>query len=314
MSGSYRSTAATWRRPATHRRRAGLPRGSTPPGSERPRGPRRSRRRGVMRGSTPPRSAPCRCRRRCSPTPGSTPWPARAVWAPQFRTFSMTSPPSTSGSRAQPGRCFAGLLRSAPSIVAESLAPVADPLATALRAGPWTTPDQVAAGVAHTLGFESAPASPPAWLRPAQVPSFRRVLAALHRHGGALLADPVGSGKTFVALAVARALTTGRRPTACLVPAALIDQWRATADTVGVPIVLGSHEAASRGRLPDRDRGLVLIDEAHRFRHPQTRRYRRVAPWLVGRRVMLMRGKPVVNRLEDKQNLLLLDARGGTQM
>jgi superfamily II DNA or RNA helicase len=223
----------------------------------------------------------------------------------------MTSPPSTSGSRAQPGRCFAGLLRSAPSIVAESLTPVADPLATALRAGPWNTPDQVAAGVAHTLGFQSAPASPPAWLRPAQVPSFRRLLAALLRHGGALLADPVGSGKTFVALAVAQALTPGR-PTACLVPAALIDQWRATAEAVGVPLVLGSHEAASRGRLPDRDRGPVLIDEAHRFRHPQTRRYRRVAPWLVGRPVLLISATPVVNRLDDLLHLLLLAVRDDT--
>jgi helicase-like protein/SNF2 domain-containing protein len=192
--------------------------------------------------------------------------------------------------------------------VAESLAPVADPLATALRAGPWNTPDEVVAGVAHTLGFESAPDSPPAWLRPAQVPSFRRVVAAIHRHGGALLADPVGSGKTFVALAVAQALAPRRR-TACLVPGALIDQWRATAEAVGVPIVVGSHEAASRGRLPDRDRGPVLIDEAHRFRHAQTRRYRRVAPWLVGRPVLLISATPVVNSLDDLLHLLLLAVR-----
>ncbi len=192
--------------------------------------------------------------------------------------------------------------------MAESLAPVADALATAFRPGPWSTPDRVAAGVAHALGFESAPDPPPAWLRPAQALGFRRVLAAMRRHGGALLADPVGSGKTFVALAVAQTLAR-RRPTACLVPAALVDQWRATAEAVGVSIIVGSHEAASRGRLPDRDRGPVLIDEAHRFRHSQTRRYRRVAPWLVGRPVLLISATPVVNRLDDLLHLLLLAVR-----
>jgi hypothetical protein len=223
----------------------------------------------------------------------------------------MNSPPSISGSRAGPGRCLAGPLRSAPRIVAESLAPVSDPLVTALRPGPWTTPDRAAAGVAQVLGFETAQDPPPSWLRPAQIQSFRRVLAAVRRHGGALLADPVGSGKTYVALAVAHALAP-RRPTACLVPAALMDQWRATAEALGLSIVLGSHEAASRGRLPDHPRGLVLIDEAHRFRHPHTRRYRRVGPWLVGRPVLLISATPVVNRLEDLLHLLLLAVRDDT--
>jgi hypothetical protein len=192
--------------------------------------------------------------------------------------------------------------------VAESLASVADPLVTALRPGPWGTPGQVAAAVGLALGFETASDPAPEWLRPAQVPSFRRVLAALRLHGGALLADPVGSGKTFVALAVAQALGP-RRPIACLVPATLLAQWRATAAAVGVPIVVGSHEAASRGRLPESGRGPVLIDEAHRFRHPQTRRYRHVAPWLVGRPVLLISATPVVNRLDDLLHLLLLAVR-----
>jgi superfamily II DNA or RNA helicase len=192
--------------------------------------------------------------------------------------------------------------------VAEALAPVEDPLPPALRPGRWSAPDRVARAIAGALGFEAAPDPPPAWLRPAQVPSFRRVLAALRRHGGALLADPVGSGKTYVALAAAAALSP-RRPVPCLVPATLVEQWRVTADRLGVPVVLGSHEAASRGRLPEPARGPVLIDEAHRFRHPHTRRYRNVAPWLVGRPVLLISATPVVNRLDDLLHLLLLALR-----
>ena len=192
--------------------------------------------------------------------------------------------------------------------MAESLASVEDPLPTALRPGGWTSPSRVACSIAGSLDFEMASDAPPAWLRPAQIPSFRRVLAALRRHGGALLADPVGSGKTFVAIAAA-AILNPRQPTACLVPATLMEQWRITADRLGVSLRVVSHEAASRGRLPDVGRGLVLIDEAHRFRHPHIRRYRRVAPWLVGRRVLLISATPIVNRLEDLLHLLLLAVR-----
>jgi hypothetical protein len=133
-------------------------------------------------------------------------------------------------------------------------------------------------------------------------------MAALERYRGALLADPVGSGKTYVALAVA-SLLQGRRTTTCLVPAALSAQWRAVAERVGVPVDVGTHQLASRGRLPAATTGLVIIDECHHFRNPLTRRYAHVAPWLVGRRVLLLSATPVVNRLEDLAHQLLLGVR-----
>jgi hypothetical protein len=133
-------------------------------------------------------------------------------------------------------------------------------------------------------------------------------MAALERYRGALLAEPVGSGKTYVALAAA-SLLQGRRPTACLVPAAVAAQWRAVAERVGVPVEVGTHQLASRGRLPAGTTGLVIIDESHHFRNPLTRRYAHVAPWLVGRRVLLLSATPVVNRLDDLAHQLLLGVR-----
>ena len=133
-------------------------------------------------------------------------------------------------------------------------------------------------------------------------------MAALERYRGALLAEPVGSGKTYVALAVA-GLLQGRRPTACLVPAALAAQWRAVAERVGVPVEVGTHQLASRGHLPAGTTGLVIIDESQHFRNPLTRRYAHVAPWLVGRRVLLLSATPVVNRLDDLAHQLLLGVR-----
>jgi hypothetical protein len=167
---------------------------------------------------------------------------------------------------------------------------------------------QVARGMARRLAPDEDSDSPPRWLRPEQVRSFHQVLHAIRRHGGALLADPVGSGKTYVALAVAAVLGRGK-PTECLVPATLVEQWRSTARVLGVDIVTTSHQSVSRGRLPARGRRLVVIDEAHHFRNPVTRRYRHAAPWLVGRPVLLVTATPVVNRLEDLLHQLLLGIR-----
>jgi hypothetical protein len=150
------------------------------------------------------------------------------------------------------------------------------------------------------------PAVPPSWLLPGQVRSFRRTLQALTDHGGALLADPVGSGKTYIALAVAAAY---RSPTSCLAPAVLASQWRSVAEKLGITIELGSHQRASRGHLPAASRGLVIIDESHHFRNPAARRYRTVAPWLVGRPVLLVSATPIVNRLDDLAHQLLLGVR-----
>jgi hypothetical protein len=175
-----------------------------------------------------------------------------------------------------------------------------------LAPGPPATPAEVARALARSLlPAESALPVPP-WLLPGQARSFRRVLAALHRYGGALLADPVGSGKTYVALAVAAAQ---RRTAVCLVPAMLAQQWADVARRFGVPVEIGTHQQASRGRLPEVRAGLVIIDESHHFRNPCTRRYGHVAPWLIGRRVLLLSATPVVNQVGDLAAQLLLGVR-----
>jgi hypothetical protein len=131
-------------------------------------------------------------------------------------------------------------------------------------------------------------------------------VAALDRFGGALIADPVGSGKTFVALAVA---AVRRRPAVCLVPAMLARQWSEVSRRLAVNAEIGTHEQASRGRLPDVRAGLVIIDESHHFRNPRTRRYHHIAPWLLGRQVLLLSATPIVNRTDDLACQLLLGVR-----
>ncbi len=195
-----------------------------------------------------------------------------------------------------------------PAIVAESLASVPDPLLTSLRPGPWAPSAQVAVALARGVLPVEAQVEAPGWLLPHQAASLRRVLAAISRYRGAILADPVGSGKTYVALAAARVVNS-MGATVCLVPATLVGQWRTVAARLGFAVHVVSHQQVSRGNLPRNTRGLVVIDESHHFRNPATRRYRHLAPWLIGRPTLLLTATPIVNRLEDLAHQLLLGIR-----
>jgi len=185
---------------------------------------------------------------------------------------------------------------------------VREPLLTALHPGPPAPAARVAGALARSLGPLEASDDAPAWLWPEQIGSFRRALAAVRSYGGALLADPVGTGKTYVALAVAAAVNR-RSQTACFVPAALVDQWRDVARRVAVPVLVWSQERVSRGGLPEGCGRLALVDESHHFRNPATNRYGHLARWLVGRQALLISASPMVNRLPDLQHQLALTVR-----
>jgi superfamily II DNA or RNA helicase len=142
---------------------------------------------------------------------------------------------------------------------------------------------------------------PPDWLYPHQREGARRIAGILDRFRGALLADAVGLGKTYVALAVA-----GRYGKAGVVaPAAIAPQWRRAALHLGVRITTTSTESLSRGRrIPAA--GLIVVDEAHRFRNPGTRRYDRLARDVKDADLLLVTATPVVNRSADLVHLLRL--------
>jgi hypothetical protein len=122
-----------------------------------------------------------------------------------------------------------------------------------------------------------------------------------------MVALPVGTGKTYVSLAIAAATAPGAT-VAVVAPAVLLSQWRRIAAGLGIEIRLSSHEAVSRGRAPEGS-GPVIIDECHRFREPSTKRYRTIAPALPGRPVVLVTATPVVNRVDDLAAQLRLAVR-----
>ena len=195
---------------------------------------------------------------------------------------------------------------SAPRVVAEVLAPLPDPLEAMLVPGPRVAARPVARAMAQLIAPPEAQDAAPLWLRPEQVRAFRHALAALRRHRACLCSAPVGTGKTYIALAVAGA--AGFRST-CIVPAALMDQWRRTAGRLNIELDLWSHERVSRGAVPPGEPRMVIVDESHQFRNPATQRYRTLAPWLLGRVLLLLTGTPVVNRPEDLFHQLHLGLR-----
>ena len=136
-----------------------------------------------------------------------------------------------------------------------------------------------------------------------------RAAAILDRFGGVLIADGVGLGKTFIALALAARERERGGEAVAIVPAALRAEWTLACRQTGVSVPLRTHTqlARARPRLSERVR-LVIVDEAHAFRNPATRRYAALADLSAGRRVALLTATPLNNTPADIAALVRLFA------
>ena len=145
-------------------------------------------------------------------------------------------------------------------------------------------------------------------LRPHQRAAVARLRHSIAEFGGALLADDVGLGKTYVALAVvARVAEAEPGVRACVVaPATLREMWRVAMQAARVSADFVSVETLSRGRTPTGPFGVVVFDEAHHLRNPATRRYEAATTMSRDARVLLLSATPVHNRRRDLAALLAL--------
>ena len=151
----------------------------------------------------------------------------------------------------------------------------------------------------------------------------RRILAA---HQGVVYADGVGTGKTEIGLAFIEEYAMGRGQHALVVaPAQLRDIWEQRIHQARLPaqVVTFQQLAADEQLAPDApsrrrhlhiDRDsyrLVVVDEAHAFRNPDTTWYRTMTRLLGGQRkdVVLLTATPVNNGLWDLYHLVMLFAR-----
>ena len=133
-------------------------------------------------------------------------------------------------------------------------------------------------------------------LYPHQRRAVARVRQLLRFAGGAMLADATGLGKTFVALAVGAAVER----LLIVSPAGLVEGWRGSAARAHVDATFISAERLSRGaESPIADPQLVIVDEAHHFRNPRTKRYAALADICDRSRVLLLSATPLQNRRDD---------------
>lgn len=164
-------------------------------------------------------------------------------------------------------------------------------------------------------------------LAPFQEDGFRRALGVIGRHRGVVYADGVGAGKTFVGMAFVEeyAVRHGRH-VLIVVPAQLKEKWRTELDRARLPAqVVSYHGFAADEQLADPGTGnarrvlsnnkeayrLVIFDEAHALRKPDTIWYRATSRLLGGREkeVVLLTATPINNGLWDLYHMVLAFAR-----
>ncbi len=139
-------------------------------------------------------------------------------------------------------------------------------------------------------------------LRAHQRSALDRIRRMLREHGGALLADDVGLGKTYVASALAR----DYERVLVVAPATLRTMWQEALRSVGARASVVSYATLSRGGGPPGRFDLVLLDEAHHARTPRTRRYARIAELTDGAHLVMLSATPIHNSRRDLEALLAL--------
>lgn len=135
------------------------------------------------------------------------------------------------------------------------------------------------------------------------------VLPVLRRYGGALLADAVGTGKTWSALGVA----TYYARLLVVAPAGLRPMWAAALARAGRSAPIATFESLSRGQRPLGPFDLVIVDEAHHARNPATRRFDALAAITWGADLLLLTATPLHNRANDLRALCSLFLGSGAE-
>lgn len=157
-----------------------------------------------------------------------------------------------------------------------------------------------------------------------QSEAVSRLVDMMLQFGGAVLADAVGLGKTRTALHAAVRLRRrvggslsgvgeGQNlgPIVLCVPSRLKVAWEQASSRLGLgadEVVVMTHARMSRGDFanPVGLGSVVVVDEAHRFRNPLTRRAQALEGMCEGAYVLLVTATPVVNTVWDFYHLLRL--------
>ncbi|MBI4218645.1 MAG: helicase, partial [Chloroflexi bacterium] len=134
--------------------------------------------------------------------------------------------------------------------------------------------------------------------------AVRQAIQVIRDTGGVFIADVVGLGKSYIGAAILKHFerTEHARPL-IICPAPLVDMWdtynevyHLNARVLSMGLLREDSDGSHNLLLEDvkyRDRDLVLIDESHNLRHPDTQRYKLVQGFLAtGRRTCFLTATP----------------------
>ncbi|MGY2975690.1 helicase-related protein [Thermostichus sp. MS-CIW-37] len=156
-----------------------------------------------------------------------------------------------------------------------------------------------------------------------QQEGFERALELLERHGGVIVADAVGLGKTYIGLRLIDHLLAERRkpgylPRALVISPAQVRNlvWEPKLREFGLVADLLSQEELGRSDFNSRRYShcdIVLVDESHNFRNNLTARYANLQRLICGGRrnkwVVLLTATPINNTIFDLYHQVLLLTR-----
>lgn len=147
-----------------------------------------------------------------------------------------------------------------------------------------------------------------------QMDAIKQALNIIEQNHGVIIADVVGLGKSVIAGAVAKAM--GKRGIVICPPGLKGDDnktsgWSMYLDQFGLhdwqpPRSLGKLEEIEEFVRNNDDIEVVIIDEAHRFRNPETQDYATLRNICSGKKVILLTATPFNNRPNDILSLLRL--------
>jgi superfamily II DNA or RNA helicase len=183
-------------------------------------------------------------------------------------------------------------------------------------------PSREGSGAGSDESLRPGSGTSPFTLTAFQLEAVARARRILGVRGGVVLADAVGLGKTFVALRLVEEMLGTDGNGLVVAPAALRRMWRRQLSRLpGARQRVGvlSHTQLSRGaRTPAGPLAgvrLIVVDEAHRFRNPRTRRYAALARRILDSGadgspagVLLITATPVNNSVADLYHLIRLFA------
>ncbi|MCI8491315.1 MAG: DEAD/DEAH box helicase family protein [Lachnospiraceae bacterium] len=169
------------------------------------------------------------------------------------------------------------------------------------------------------------------------------IINKLERYNGCILADSVGLGKTFTALAVVKYYENRNKSVLVLCPKKLAENWNTykdnyvnnpiAADRLNYDVLFHTDLSRSRGfsngldldRLNWGNYDLVVIDESHNFRNgagthanTQENRYMKLMDKIiragVKTKVLMLSATPVNNRFIDLKNQLAIAYEGDSEL